>query len=399
MIKNNSIANNVHLFMLLRSYRLKWYKMQVHDIFLRYKFGIIIFVALFTPALASIGFFSVEPLLTLLEPSQHLKQKIILLLLIYGSSLGWGFLQRKAIFSKKMEAYNSTLPLSLLMLRLLDITTLIWANNLLLLPMAFATLHLVDICSFIRLAILLGNILAMQLNFLKFNALSVVLTLISGFILLLSSLYSFKEYSHILIVISIIILVIALFMPKKERQLKLNGSIIANYDFFNARFLIHKALIFRELLFSTVLRVMYCIASISIGLYVINATSSENKKTGTILLVMALCTFIIQGMSFQFIAFRNNNGYLNTLPLFKYYWPFLDFMTILFFYCLTVVFFLIGNEFFSSVHNVLILFLAVPGILLLFCMYLAQLKLKKFSSVLSFLLLFGWVLMIIKLTQ
>jgi hypothetical protein len=216
MIKNNSIANNIHLFMILRSYRLKWYKMQVHDIFLRYKFGIIIFVALFTPALASIGFFSVEPLLALLQPSQYLKLKIRLLLLVYGLSLGWVFLQRKAIFPKKMEAYNSTLPLSLSMRRLLDITTLFWANNLLLIPMIFATLHLDDTSSFVRVAILLGNILVMQLNFLKFNALSVVLTFISGFVLLLSSLSFFKEYSPILMVISVILLVIAFFTPKKD---------------------------------------------------------------------------------------------------------------------------------------------------------------------------------------
>ena len=298
-----------------------------------------------------------------------------------------------------MEAYNSTLPLSLSMRRLLDITTLFWANNLLLIPIAFATLHLGDISSFIRVAILLGNILVMQLNFLKFNVLSVVLTLISGFILLLSSLSFFKEYSPILMVISIMLLVIVFFTPKKERLLKLNYSIIANDDFLNARLLIHKALIFREFLFSTVLRLAYCTATISIGLYIINATSSENKKTGTILFVMALCTFIIQGMSFQFITFRNNNGYLDTLPLSKYYWPFLDFMTILFFYCLTVVFFLIGNEFFGNANNGLILLLAIPGILLLFCMYLAQLKLKKFASAFSFVLLFFWILMIIKLTQ
>jgi hypothetical protein len=200
-------------------------------------------------------------------------------------------------------------------------------------------------------------------------------------------------------VISIMLLVIVFFSPKKERLLRFNYSIIANDDFLNARFFIHKALIFREFLFSAVLRLAYCIASISIGLYVINATSSENKKIGTILFVMAVCAFIIQGMSFQFITFRNNNGYLDTLPLSKYYWPFLDFMTILFFYCLTVVFFLIGNEFFGNANNTLILLLAIPGILLLFCMYLAQLKLKKFASAFSFFLLFFWILMIIKLTQ
>ena len=384
-------------FRKLLSYRLVYYKATIISTLIRFKHGLLVLVALFVPTLAAIHYLLTKPLLVITHANRLTIGLVVNILLLYIVYWGYLYLQRRAVVDDA-HSYLSAQPLSKFEMRLIDIITIIVANNILWIPFLISC-HALGLNGSIRLMFLGLSILSFQVNSIHLKPVNLILTIVIN-VLFLSSLTQYlSPYANAFQSSCVLMLFFPLFFSislVNNVRLRTTRYFQARKVNKNLRFPLLKLnsyVISKRLKYAFFLRMLSCILLIIIGLGILVLGKHYSYLQSISFIICFGFVFIISGLSFRLHEEKEKyRSYLNTIPVNRLSFLWADLSTLLLIsLAMTVLYFI--SIYFYVIHDLLfplkVMIFQVP---LMAVLYFFQVKLKIFGTFISAAVYILWAL-------
>lgn len=320
---------------------MRWYRAQMFEKLVRFKHVVVILISLFVAPLHLFDALFVQPIINIGYVTQpgRLWFSLLLTQFIY---LGWILFQGDAISSRKIQLYLTALPIPAVINRIVDLVTLVVANNIFLIPMVAALIKAPYAAMsepwlfLVRMLVLISSILVLQFQWInrRYQALfgimvadvlfymsSVVVNPLLSFLFMLSSLaiVFMTACSRSLTIIEVSRL--ANSVPRNTTE------VLSGYSPLYLLKLTYSVLV-KKYFIEYFTRSIVSIAILTFGIFAILFGDALNAKWWS----MSLMSFVVLSFSGLFPLLKESREqyqlYMRALPISQSHWYLLDFSAI-----------------------------------------------------------------------
>ena len=331
------------MYLNLTRLRLHWYTITTARLLMRHWQAVVVTVLLLPSSvpLPVLLRGAALPLTALFAAGHGLLWHLAYLAQLQTVTLGWAMLQRGPIGGNDFRCYTAALPISTTVRRWADLSILLLANSVLLLPMAIAmalllvsTGHSQPIFQIICLLILLILVLVTQLAALEKNTAALPGILLA--VLLLGISLTFPDSSLAWLLLPLVpFSAMAFLMPRrtgKIRRISMPFTAMAQLDRRHRQRLgippslhIQLKTLFIDSPSSTILRISLAFGVALIVNLLIRIFEFDYRSLPAAIIAMAIIAMIISGIYRTLHAAHTPmQSYLAALPLGFYYWAIRD---------------------------------------------------------------------------
>lgn len=190
-------------------YRLFWYQKKTFEKLIRFKHGLLIFIALFVPTAGFLITLITQPILSVVHPTSVAYTYLFNIAVIQLIYLGWITSQRDAVYPDVIKNYFQSLPINQWINRLVDVLVIFVANNLFWIPFIATFLMRTHLPTadknlfLLKLFTLIVSVITIQITWFYKRSLAILILIFVDLLLYLNIIFPSVIIPILAIVISI----------------------------------------------------------------------------------------------------------------------------------------------------------------------------------------------------